>query len=61
MRDCKADFHRRIDVDLLCEYRDNVKRPIHVSTRKRDNSELDSVHGRKGKKLCNQIEYVYGI
>ena len=60
MRDCKADFHRRVD-DLLCEYRDNVKMPIHVSTRKRDNSELDSVHGRKGKKLCNQIEYVYGI
>ena len=56
---CKTDFHRRVD-DLLCEYRDNVKMPVHVSTRKCDNSELDSVHGRKGK-LCNQIEYVYGI
>ena len=60
MRDCKADFHRRVD-DLLCEYGDNVKMHVHVSTKKHDNLELDSVHGRKGKKLCNQIKYVYGI
>ena len=61
MTKSKADFHRRVDIDLLCEYRDNVKRPIHLSTRKRDNTELDAVHGRKGKRLCKQIEYVYGI
>ena len=54
MKSFKADFHRRVD-DLLCEYRDNVKMPLHVSTRKHDNSELDSVRGRKVKRSSKKL------
>ena len=57
MKSFKADFHRRVD-DLLCEYRDNVKMPLHLSTRKHDNSELDSVRGRKVKRSCKKAECI---
>ena len=57
MKSFKADFHRRVD-DLLCEYGDNVKMPLHVSTRKHDNSELDSVRGRKVKRSSKKAECI---
>ena len=57
MKSFKVDFHRRVD-DLLCEYRDNVKMPLHLSTRKHDNSELDSVRGRKVKRSSKKVECI---
>ena len=59
MKSCKADFHKRVDVDLLCEYQDNVKRPLlHLSTKKHDTSELGYVRGRKVKRSYEEIEFV---
>ena len=54
MKSFKAGFHRRVD-DLLCEYRVNIKMPLHLSTRKHDNSELDSVRGRKVKRSFKKL------
>ena len=60
MKSCKADFHKRVDVDLLCEYQDNVKRPLPLplSTKKHDTSELGYVRGRKVKRSYEEIEFV---
>ena len=57
MKSFKADFHRRVD-DLLCEYRDNAKMPLHLSTRKHDNSDLDYVRGRKVKRTLKKAECI---
>ena len=53
----KADFHRRVDDDLLCEYRDNVKRPLHLSSKKRDNSAFEALRGKKVKRSFHKNEY----
>ena len=59
MKSCKADFHKRVDDDLLSEYRDNVKRPLHLSTKKHDTSEdLGYVRGRKVKRSYEEIKFV---
>ena len=61
MIDIKAGFHRRVDDDMLSEYRDNVKRPFHMSSKKRENSEFEAfeaVRGKKAKRLFKENEYI---
>ena len=57
MKSFKAGFHRRVDEDMLCEYQDNVKRPFHLSTKKRDNSALEAGRGKKVKRSFPKNEY----
>ena len=56
MRKCKADFHRRLD-DMIYEYIDNVKRPLHLSTKTSKSSNWAAVRGKKVKRIFDKNEY----